>query len=188
MSHHLLLYLIAWLICGLYVAFVMAYECCTSTAQMNWLAWSEGRRMQFREKPACRMETILICWLVAFLLLPFTINTPALIWLWVSLGILLQFLAYLSRPDDTLIDGERWVFEKPAGNRWQPQTRIRSLDEIAGVRVTPDNQVVLSLKRPTSLKYGYCVDMKATRREAVEVAEEISRTTGVPVIAYQPKR
>lgn len=193
MHHHLLLLLLfgGLIVEGLYVVVFFINARLTRHSQGDWLVSTKGRQMRFREKTAYRKATLLGWCSVPMMLLPCVFAYPSFMLVFCVSWVLLLTYACLSGPQDVTIDGERRVYEVTNGSHWRRRTQIRPLDEIAGVCTTPSNYgnyVVMPLKSPTFTRSRpITLDKKFARVEAVAMAENVSRTTGLPVIPC-PKR
>lgn len=145
----------------------------------TWLVWSKGRKMQFRTPGWYRLLTPLcVSWPIAMVLV-MTPDSP--VPCLIAICGMILFGIWSSGPEDTLIDGERWIYERRYGWPWSPKTQIGSLDDIAGVFVTRRNSVALKYK----YKDGWLrVDMPSGQGRAEAIAANIAQTTGLSLIAY----
>lgn len=164
------------------VIFVICLFWMLFTSPSSWLVQSEGRRMKFVASQQHRaLPLVVLSWPIAMVLV---MMPDAPVPSFIAVGGMILLGIYSAGPDDTLIDGDRWVYERRKGWPWRPRTHVGSLDEIAGVCVTPKNSVGLRFKNKND---WFRIDMPPGREVAVAMAEKVSLTTGLPVTEF-PKR
>jgi len=155
----------------------------------GWLVWSEGRRMHFRKPKFYRYTGSLGVVAMGLVLLSnLWMNFPPLLH-FVSFALALcafGWAASLFGPNETWLDGERWMYETVEGCPWKPKTRRGSLDEFAGVCVTSGGRgqrcVMLLPKPPKNTATPRIIlDMPM---DPASMATRISQTTGLPIVLY----
>lgn len=94
------------------------------------------------------------------------------------------FLLRLSGPDDIRLNGDQRTYERTVGWPWKPVTHTGTFDDIKGVCVTPRYNVLLLLKKPGWPRQGVVLGSSLRSSAANELAEEVSRTLGIPIVPY----
>lgn len=171
--------------CIYHTVVIIVFFQVTRIRTRSWLKWKDRSRMQFCQPLQQRLAIFLVVTAVAAVLPIFAFDSPYPMFVYsVSIGVVLLG-SYWCGPNDTLIDGERRIYERTEGWPWRQRRRLGSFDEIAGVSITTSHTVLLRLKRQDFLQSSFWVDWPQTEAEAIAMAKKISETTGLPIIKHQ---
>lgn len=164
-------------------------EADTTQGQGSYLVWKDGKTMLFRKPPAARRLEALLSVAVTVQLvvgpLVGAVLTGKTFWAALSAlgaGWVLFFLYYVCGPDDIRLNGDQRTYERTVGWPWKPVTHTGTFGDIKGVCVTPRYNVLLLLKKPGWPRQGVVLGSSLRSSAANELAEEVSRTLGIPIV------
>ena len=195
----------------LYSVTIMVYGVRAQTpARAGWRIEAKEGLLAFRKPRALRRSSLMIPGVFFLMLFPILLATPVhhrygqyeitptpqqqltqtLIKGYMAasaLGLSLLFV-YLGGPFEMRLDGRQRVYEKTAGWPWRPETQRGPFDDYKGVCITRRNSIMLVPRNPRRLTVGDILSDAASKQAARTLAEEISRVTGIPLIACPQKR
>ncbi len=150
--------------------------------------------MQFRKPLALRRRELVLFWLMVLVAFGTVATAQSFSTLHATItecngAFLLSLsviLLYLSGPDDIRLDGKQRTYERAVGWFWKPKKRFGSFSDVKGICISPQNSVLLLMKKPDFVKSTNGIVLSSFRESypARALAEELNRVYGFPIVPY----